>query len=176
MFTVEKFTVKQNAYDTAKKMIKAQHKKMKFLGSGCFGSVFGAKDSDIVYKIGEVENNAGYLAFIKTLAKQKKQNAFMPKVFGVRYIKDKDGEEVFVVAMEKLTELKHGMYSVVDCIEELLGAGGDDGYSDDTRSAEKSLGILHSAHSISDYGVDWDLHSGNFMMRGKQVVCTDPLA
>lgn len=191
MFTIEKLKVegKMDAHNAAEKMINAQHKKMKFLGSGCYGSVYGAKDSDVVYKLGDVYDNTAYLSYIKVLAKQKKHNPFTPKVYGVRYIKDRHGDTVFVVAMEKLAKLPRGMHDVADVFENELDNGG---YSDSTKDAEKALGIerkvpktLAEAFSILRDAYDeaggrrdanWDLHSDNFMMRGKQVVCTDPLS
>jgi hypothetical protein len=191
MFAIEKLDVagKKDAEKAAKEMINAQHKKMKFLGSGCYGSVYGAKDSDVVYKIGKVSSNKPYLSYIKVLAKQKKHNPYTPKVYGVRYIKDQRGMTVFVVAMEKLTALPRDMYDVASYFEGELEYGGND---DSKQDAEKVLGIvrkvpkqLNEAMSIlrnafdeagGKWDANWDLHEGNFMMRGKQVVCTDPLS
>ena len=187
MFTIEKHTVDKNAEKFAQEMIKAQGK-YKYLGSGSYGTVYGAKGSNVVYKLGDASDNTGYIAFIKTLAKQKTQNPFMPKVYGVRFIKDENGDEVFVVAMERLQHLPRDKRTVVDFFCNELE---DDG--NDLTQGEKMLGvkrlvpkplkealdILRIAHRNSGSGWDsagWDLHAGNFMMRGQQVVCTDPLA
>jgi hypothetical protein len=186
MFAIEKHEVKGDAEKVAMKMINAQGK-YKHIGSGSYGSVYGCKKSNVVYKIGDASDNEGYIAFIRVLSKQKKQNPFMPVIYGVRFIKDKDGDEYFVVAMEKLESLPRRMYDVTDWFEEqLTGHGGSS-----MRDAELAVGvkrvvpkelstalaILQTAYDKSrSYGADWDLHEGNFMMRGKQVVCTDPLA
>lgn len=192
MFAVEKFKVKQEAREVAEKMIKAQGK-YKAIGSGAYGVVYGSKDSKVVYKVGDTSDNVGYLAYIKVLSKQKKHNPFLPKVYGVRFIKDADGDEVFVVAMERLEPLKRGMSDICDWFEDELVE--NDRWGSDTNKVEAALGVkkivpkpltealevLRKAHNESNSGrrwdcADWDLHSGNFMMRGRQIVVTDPLA
>lgn len=189
MFTIEKFEVKGNAESTAMAMVKAQGAKKK-LGFGSYGTVYGSRDSDVVYKIGDATDNEGYLAFIKVLAKQKTQNPYFPKIYGVRFIKGKEGDywggsnKVFVVAMEKLKPLPNKMREVCEIFEEEVRT---DCYSTNKRNADALLGIkrkvpkqlleafdaLRTAYKSGD--CSWDLHSGNFMVRGKQVVCTDPL-
>lgn len=192
MFAVEKFKVKQEAREVAEKMIKAQGK-YRAIGSGCYGTVYGSKDSKVVYKVGDADNNVGYLSFIKVLSKQKKHNPYLPKVYGVRFIKDKHGDEVFVVAMERLEPLARGMGDVCDWFEDELVE--KDRWGSDTKKVEEALGVkkivpkplgealtvLRKAYELSQSGkrcdqADWDLHGGNFMMRGKQIVVTDPLA
>jgi hypothetical protein len=190
MFAVEKYEVKQEAYSVAKEMIKAQGK-YKAIGSGAYGTVYGSKDSKVVYKVGDTSNNVGYLSYIKVLSKQKKHNPYLPKIYGVRFIRSKSGDEVFVVAMEKLQPLKRGMGEVCDWFEDELSGYNRDSFG----NAEAALGVkkivpkpltealdvLRKAHSEGNSGrrwdsADWDLHCGNFMMRGPQVVVTDPLA
>lgn len=184
MFAVEKFKVKGDAYEIAKKMVKAQGN-AKFMDSGAYGSVYGAKGSNVVYKIGNADDNEGYLAFIKVLAKQKTQNPFLPKVYGLRFIKDNEGDHYFVVAMERLKELPRGMGHVCDWFEdELRGSSSGGGTAEKMLGVKKSmpkplkeaLDVLRKAYKEGGSYVDWDLHRGNFMMRNKQIVVTDPLA
>lgn len=193
MFAVEKYEVKQEAYSVAKEMIKAQGK-YKAIGSGAYGTVYGSKDSKVVYKVGDTSDNVGYLSYIKVLAKQKKHNPFLPKIYGVRFIRSKSGDEVFVVAMEKLEPLARGMGDVCDWFEDELQRE-DFHWNKSRDKVEDLLGVkrslpkpltealevLRKAYKESNGGrrwdsADWDLHGGNFMMRGRQIVVTDPLA
>lgn len=184
MFAIEKHTVKKDAYGFVQTMIKAQGE-FRRLGSGAYGVVYGSKKSNIVYKVGEVSDNDGYIAFIKTLAKQKTHNPYLPRVYGVRFIKDKRGDEYFVVAMERLQELPGRLEDAADMLRDLLEE--EKGIED---AAAKQLGIkmtvpkeLKAAIKIlkqaykeaSKTYADWDLHFGNFMVRGRQIVVTDPL-
>lgn len=183
MFAVEKYTVNKNAEDVAMEMIRAQGEYHK-LGSGSYGAVYGSRKSNVVYKIGDAHDNDGYLAFINVLAKQKKHNPFLPKIYGVRFIKDKRGNEYFVVAMERLQELPCRMEDATDFLRDYIQ---DREVS--THNGAKMLGVkisvpaaLKQAIKVAEQArksakwADWDLHDGNFMVRdGKQVVMTDPL-
>lgn len=161
--------------------------RLKHFGSGCYASVYGSKKSNIVYKVGLVEKNDGYMAYLKVLQKQRVQNPYLPKIHGVRiYTNGRDS--YYVAALEKLKELPYNMYSIVDAFEEAC----KDWMCDESISAgRKKLGIktvviypkyLKEALDVirtakkSSRNIGYDLHDGNFMMRGKQVVITDPLA
>lgn len=188
MFAVEKFVVKQDSFSVAKQMVKAQGKRVKSIGSGSYGEVYADKGSDVVYKIGDAGDNDGYLAFIKVLGTQKKHNPFLPKIYGVRFIRGKSGDHTFVVAMERLTSLERGMGNVCDWFEDELNGGYSLSYNANhvekvlgvkktmPKPLKEALSVLRKARNSGGYNVDWDLHSGNFMMRGKQIVVTDPLA
>ena len=202
MFNIETFKVEEDPYKLAKEMIKAQlGKKARIIGSGVYGAVWSAKSSDIVYKIGDAENNDGYLSFIKVLAKQKTHNPFFPKIYGLRYIKRANPyhslESTFVVAMEKLNRLKDRNNAVTSFFNnELVDDEFDDEEFDDEEydNARKILGVkqiipkplktalsvLREAKKLGNserrFGVVWDLHEGNFMQRGNQIVITDPLS
>lgn len=188
MFTIERIKVKSNDCDNywqepancaAKALVKAQGK-YKIVGSGCYGAVYGAKGSDIVYKIGDATDNDGYLAYVKQLSKQKTHNKFTPKIHGVRVYESKH-DKYFVVAMERLSPLKREHHSLVDWFAEAF-------MNDNFKTMfRKELGIIVPKPLKELYellvdsytngrNVDWDLHSGNFMMRGDQIVIIDPLA
>jgi hypothetical protein len=190
MFAIEKYKVKDNAEKVAKSMIQHQGN-FRYIGSGSYGEVYGAEDSNVVYKIGDANNNVGYLGYIKVLAKQKTHNPYTPKVYGVRFINGCGTSHVFVVAMERLKPLPRNLHGVPDFFAEHLTRTGDglsptdkalgltQGIPKPLRSA---LTIIRSAYTNANKGahwsnsVDWDLHNGNFMMRDNQVVCIDPLA
>ena len=189
MFKIEKYTVKNNPRTIAQEMIDAQGD-VRFMASGSFGAVYSAAKSAVVYKIGDIEENYAYLSYLKVLAKQTIHNPFTPKIYGLRYITDKTGDGVFVVAMERLKELPDDYCEIPDYFEEHVVF---DSRNSDYSRTEKVLGIqtvvpptLKKAFKLlkaafkegnkSRPGCSWDLHTGNFMMRGKQIVCIDPLS
>ena len=183
MFKIEKYKVNGDARNVAQTMIRAQGE-IRYLGSGIYGRVYGCKTNGLVYKTGEVDGNDGYLAYIKVLSKQNTHNPYLPKIYGVRFIKGDSGRGVFVVAMEKLSELRDS--SAVDWIRNAVGDGGR--HSNESarlwgvkgktpRELDEAIKVLKKAHRKAvSAGADWDLHSGNIMQRGRQLVITDPLA
>ena len=181
MFKIETIVVKKNAYKAAKELVEAQGKYRK-IGSGAYGTVFGTKGSNVVYKVGEVDDNDGYLSYVRELASHKAHNPFTPKIYGVRiYEPEGYGSSYFVVAMERLAKGK-GLCQVADWFEEQLCDNGNTANPAALsmlgikmpKALLDALKILHRAYNRASYG-DWDLHGGNFMLRGKQVVITDPL-
>lgn len=185
MFTIERVKIKKSeydcAYDAAIELIRAQGKYHK-VGNGCYGDVFAAKGSDIVYKIGDATNNDGYLAYVNVLSKQRTHNKFTPKIYGVRIYELNADEKYFVVAMERLSEIKHYHYKLVDWFASMFM---NDKFFDIMLSRElgiripkqlKDLYLLMRKSYKSGCYIDWDLHEGNFMLRGDQIVIIDPLA
>jgi hypothetical protein len=184
---------KKSAMDTATEMVKAQAEGMRMIGSGCYGYVYGVKGSDVVYKVGDANDNAGYLSYIDQLKRTKKHNPFTPKIYGVRIYEGVYGEKAFVVAMERLTPHKSNaqrimMHKVASWFEDNL----TEDY-DRTDMSCPALGVqvtmpdaltecvamIRKAYDNGRFFGDWvdyDFHAGNFMFRGKQVVCIDPLA
>ena len=185
--TIEKVNTTGVPFKDARNLIKAQGK-FKRIGTGAFGEVYGSKNSNLVYKIGEVYENEPYLAYIKTVITQKEHNPFTPKIYGVRIYQNKkeDEDSYFVVCMEKLKPIDRNDHRVYRWFSDQLETSSD---SSRNAIAEQMLGIktvvppavsnalklLKKAWRKSKQG-DWDLHSGNFMKRGKQIVITDPLA
>lgn len=189
MFKIETIEVDgdaDKAFDAARGLVKAQGKYRR-IGSGAYGTVYGLKNSDVVYKVGDLSDNEGYLEYIKELAKCKKHNPYTPRIYGVRIYKAKeddcwgDDAGAFVVAMEKLKPSKRGMHRIVSWFCDEL----EDNYRRDPAPAElgikfppaltEVLALLRRAADRCSYA-SWDLHGGNFMVRGDQVVVTDPLA
>lgn len=182
MFTVEKIRVKNaDGYDSALNLIKEQPGKWDEIGSGVYGTVYGCKDpkKDWVYKIGDVDSNGGYLAWITELQKQKKHNPYTPLIYGLRYYEGAQGS-AFVVAMERLKPLRHEYYGVLSVLSNQVRG------SSQLKDMQK-LGIVVPKEFVqavqmlmnarkSSGGAGWDLHGGNLMLRGRQIVVTDPLA
>lgn len=157
------------------------------IGSGAFGVVYSERGSDVVYKVCETSTNKPYISFVKQLSKQKVDNPFLPKVYGCAvFTSDVKGDSYFIVVMERLNDDRpDGFYDAIRKVEELVDP------SDDVKAANLLPGlktvvprVLRSAVSLlqrarRDAGKEagWDLHGGNFMIRGdRQLVVIDPLA
>lgn len=191
--------VNMSAYDATTAMIKNQEGNPSYIASGAFGTVYGAKGSDIVYKVGDCRNNDGYLSFLKTVAFHgSKDNPFLPKIFGIRFIMDRESknDSRFVVALERLKDAgsKLNSYSSVYDPEQrelynlLKYAAGEQqtfDYSDkefnktlSKQSAKNREYILEVGKLIKMAKGEncIDMHNGNVMFRGNQMVVTDPIA
>ncbi len=184
MFKIEHIEVDESmsAETAAHKLVKEQGK-YKTIGSGSYAMVYGAKNSPIVYKVGDAEEDEGYMSYLKVLSKQKKQNPFAPVIYGVRIYTDYDGRSYFVVAMERLKPVKGHIRDVIQFFQDTL----DDSDIYDINGSIPLLGITvpkplqEMTHLLDRAGqscrhASYDFHCGNFMMRDKQLVVTDPLA
>lgn len=136
-----------------------------------------------MYKIGYIEENQAYLQFITRAYRLKESNPFFPKVHGIRLYENDHDDGQFVVAMERLKPVRsHGQHCAVELLKDLLerGVNSINVYHNDilgieTRVSDKlkqAVKILRSIRHVNDWG--WDLGSQNMMMRGSQLVITDP--
>lgn len=184
-------TVKvERAHKAAKAFIKEKGA-TRHIGSGCYGSVYGGTGLNVVYKVGDVDINAGYLSFIRQVIKQDSHNPFTPKVFSVTIFDDCE-ERYFVVEMEKLKSMKRSQYPAARKIADMM-------YNHSDLKVDRGLAALgikiHIPEEIRELtkmlkrayknanrniewcdAIDWDMHMGNFMQRDGQIVVTDPLA
>lgn len=188
---IERYTIEQIGMSGAqfvRAFVEAHN--LRFLGDGACATVY--KGKDCVYKIGTVKDNRAYLAYIQTIAESGIQNPFLPKVFGVRIV---DGN--VIVALEELSDefyagdMKEQIgidHNELETLCEWIAR--DIGGDKQTYIAEYSLKIkekfrnelLAAAYIVAattkspkSKGCRFDMHSGNFMLRGNQVVITDPL-
>lgn len=185
-FKVEKIRVKGSGYQAAVQLIEDQPGDWGKIGSGVFGTVYGCKDKDWVYKVGNLNDNTGYLSYLNQLSTLEEHNPYTPEIYGVRFYKGTTSS-AFVVAMERLTPMpqrgRGKVWALSDFIE---GSANSDmkrikdlqelGVKVEfPKPLEEVIELLHQAKKKSKWA-SWDLHMGNFMMRGKQLVITDPLA
>lgn len=160
--------------------------RLKLLGTGGYANVWGSKRSNIVYKVGKWEHYDGYMAYIKMLHKHCVENPYLPKIYGMR-VYSNSKESYYVIAMEKLKKLPYSMRHIVDAFEEVWETWT---YNERVHEGRKMLGIkmavvypkgMKEALDVvrdakkSSRLIGYDVHDGNFMLRGKQVVITDPL-
>lgn len=158
------------------------------LGSGLYARVYAKKGSDAVLKVGDVDRNDAYLSYVKAILRTKKQSAFLPQIIWVKIFRDPRTREpgVMIVKMEKLKAVRDS--KEVEATIEALDNYFEHWSSRDTMfKSYKLLGVevtvpkdLRTAFSVLDSAQrsndhTWDWHSGNIMLRGKQLVFTDPL-
>lgn len=179
LFPIEHYRHEGDAPSIARHMVHCQD--ADYAGSGICARVFVNTRRGVAYKVGSVEANAGYLAYVNVLARQRNHNPYTPKIYGVRYIRGYDGQEVFVVAMEALKDLNYYKYTdAVNILGKYLEYGADRvdvmamiGFRfDPSPELLQAREILHEAYRTGK--ASWDLHDGNFMLRGDQIVITDP--
>lgn len=188
---IERYTTEQlgmSGEQFAHEFVKAHD--LKFLGDGACATVY--KGKDCVYKIGTVKDNQAYLAYIQTIAESGIQNPFLPKVFGVRIVGN-----YMIVALEELSDefcsgdMKEqfgiGHHEFETLCSLLAHKHKDKFQSEIDKYASKIKGrfsnelmaaayiVAATTKSPNSKGFRFDMHSGNFMMRGKQIVITDPL-
>lgn len=149
------------------------------ISSGLYGFVFTHPDLDYVIKV--FKHDDGYLRFVRYA--QNNPSPYLPKFRG-KIMRIDDG--LFAVRMEKLEECPATMTWALDLISNF--ADGHDSLPDFIKKAKSSEywlrckavieanpGIMELVDELRKFRVRYmDLHAGNFMMRGKTLVITDP--
>lgn len=171
---------KLNEEDFVSKMCKG--KKVRKIGSGCFGTVYGSRSLKTVFKTGNAEDNDGYLSFVKHALKHQ-NNPWFPKIKNVTIYRStkKEFNSYFVIEMERLIELKRvdDCSSVVELLDSMINSEQVIvkllAHSMGKRALQhlttlgKVMRILYNRHCH-------DLHGGNIMKRANgQVVIIDPV-
>lgn len=160
--------------------------KICFFKKGRYASVYHNRHSGTVLKIGDAQNNAGYLAYLR-LARANQDNPFFPIVHYVSLFLTEE-ESYFVVKLEKLYEgrayLKKrlhmpGWWRVSQFIQSCVLKQGyvlDNFMGQQTpKSLMDYMVLLKTTFRANDF--KWDIHEGNMMMRENgQLVITDPWA
>ena len=142
-------------------------------GMGAYGIVFSQADYPWVFKI--FSNDPGYLSFLR-YAKRKQDNPYIPKIKG-HWREIVPG--TFVVRLEKLTPIKRKDYA--DFIERVVFLTSHADIVQNRKEMQEVErmfpGIVHTLDDIIQLPGrhEFDLHSGNFMLRGGQLVIADPL-
>ena len=182
MFKIETTRVKGDAWkarDAAEDFVKSQGPYDE-IGSGSYATVYGANDSDVVYKVGLLLDNEGYLSYLEELRKMKQHNPFTPRIYEFRKYRatntGKGGPGAFVVAMERLradSRVEEDPLAAWFMIE-IMDQEGTFLDRWPTQHELEVINILQDAERRC-MEAEWDLHSENFMYRGDQIVITDPL-
>jgi len=182
MITIKHIEVDGSAYIAARKII-SSFGKVRKIGEGSYGTVYGVVGSDVVYKIGNIEENEPYLAYIKLLSRKRKHNPYTPIIHDIKFIRNKNGrnEGYFIIAMEKLKEMTDEMNDIFPLFSYVLYHNRDisvfkENTIDVTKELKDVITTLKKAYKSCVGWVSWDLHNGNFMRRDNQIVVIDPLS
>ena len=179
MFNIETIKLpkqsKYSAAEFAEEMVDYQGK-MRRIGSGAYASVYSDKKTNYVYKISE---DSAYLEFVKMLSKQTKQNPYFPVIHAARLIEDHKyhrGNEVLVVCMERLSRLGNCDFpqGIVETVVESSPNKCKTFCKLFKLDPELSEALYQMSFLCSSKNVRADLHECNIMLRGKQLVFTDP--
>ena len=156
--------------------------KLRKIGSGCFGTVYGSKSRKTVFKTGNADENDGYLAFVKYALKHQ-NNPWFPKIKNVTIYRStkKEFNSYFVIEMERLKPLKcaDDREEIVELLDSIINS-----HKAVTRLLKQSLSKT-AMTNLSTMGKVLrtlfnnhchDLHCNNVMKRANgQVVIIDPV-
>lgn len=179
MFEIQLHAGETNS-QTITEQLKAQRQRE--LGAGCFGSVWGAEGTDYVTKV-TFGNDWGYLRYLEMI-QTAGHNPYLPRIHHVDVYMDSEGETIMVIKMERLDNRWNCWGEAYDADFECYRvqakeikrqAYGIETYEwiEEDADLQQALDLIHRAHLSSQCSKD--LHDGNFMMRGHQLVITDPL-
>lgn len=163
------------------------------LGNGCFATAY-ASGRDQVIKV-SVGNDWGYMSFLEAMSRMKSHNPWLPRIHWVRVFMGRSGRDSDSRIVTCLERLERPWDSSGD-VEDLSQKNAPlwqvyatmckeiEGHVDrpETRQQDwikrnpqlrEALAVIHVAMASSGRGTD--LHCGNFMVRGRQLVITDPI-
>lgn len=151
---------------------------LRYLGSGVAGAVYGNKAQDYVYKLFDLDD-IGYMIYLSH-ALRNQEKATVPTIYGIRIFRTKA-----LVCMEKLqasTKVIRGYNRRDDVIDTLwdISRGRPTDANKSKRFSANDIAELQDTfkklkRQSDGTFADLDLHDGNFMFRGNQLVLTDPL-
>lgn len=159
---------------------------------GLYATAYSSEDTPFVLKIGRM-SDCGYLSYLGVIQELGIDNPYLPRILDVKLFKyELDSDEspfksFFVVKMEKLArgEFEHawsedGDTSFAQQCRNVRNLAARKVSSDELDPIlEEAITVLHLAHEQAlktKEHISFDLHCGNFLLRGDQLVITDPLA
>lgn len=165
------------------------------LGSGLYGVVFEKPNTNFVYKLFDAHDD-GYLKFLKFVLKNQ-NNKHVPKVMGqpIRLDFDNRGSgkgvniNAYIVKLERLEETNlsnphHAeqyklVMGIISSLEKIrlndpMRSGAMNYLNKIETQYPDLVNILEDINDLSPS--EMDMHSGNVMMRGNDIVITDPYA
>lgn len=169
--------------------------KLKYISAGAFGSVYKISGKNLVVKLGgtfvspegssEYHGDDAYLHFLKEACKHQ-TNPFFPKIKEATIYQNGNYAYAYYVVMERLTEFSYRRTNRVTqkMADLLLDNDAIEIASLTSLFANIDPKLKKSSPFVSALSVlnklfedhDEDLHGGNIMLRGKQLVITDPIA
>ena len=157
-------------------------KKIKQVGSGLYSSVFQhPEDPTTVVKIVDVSSSRNYEKFLDFCYHNKK-NKWLPKIKYTTYV-SVDGshyDDYKIIFMEKLETLNKVEWSKF--MKKYFGTDDHDEIWDE--ELERAIHLADKDHDLRDLFIflldrfsidDMDWNYSNWMKRGNQIVCIDPV-
>jgi hypothetical protein len=163
------------------------------LGNGCFATAY-ASGKDQVIKV-SVGNDWGYMSFLEAMQQMPAQNPWFPRIHWVRVFMDESGlsdNNRIVTCLERLdrpwessgfvdkfTDPNAALWTEYVTICKEIEAHMDrpatrqQDWIMNNAELMDALKVVKRAMKMSDRGTD--MHCGNFMVRGRQLVITDPI-
>lgn len=187
MFTIE-ITETLNPVGDADQLVAGLQK----LGNGCFATAY-ASGHDQVVKVG-VGNDWGYMSFLEVMSQQHTQNPWLPRIHWVRVFMSSTGRESdnrIVTCMERLERpwseggrmvdennkynpLWQEYVNICGEIDDHMHSAKDEtAWIDRNQELSAALQVVRQAMRACNRTTD--MHYGNFMVRGRQLVITDPI-
>lgn len=158
------------------------------IGRGAYATVWGAPGVDHVYKIGLTDENEGYLRFLTAVRQSKEPNPYLPNVEAVQFVEGKVSSlNAFVAKLERLEELSMNEMDLAAHLLDFVTIQAEGRNSKEQFRRVNRLGFVSFDNAflkaielifniIRKNCVEPDLHGGNVMRRGRQLVITDPIA
>lgn len=150
-------------------------------GEGVFSSVYADDSHKVVIKINKGKIDDSYIKFANFC--RKENSPHLPKLGKIRKFGD-----YYVLAMEKLeTSNSSDFNEMCDWIDEAARAVSTnlrgkqsvlDAEVPEVYKSQKEdiIKVIRDMKSLLDSDIDFDLHSGNIMLRGNTIVLIDPIA
>jgi hypothetical protein len=147
----------------------------KYLNSGCFGATFG-RGKKFVVKVGK-EGKAsgdGYVKYAEWLTSGKAPK--LPEFPRISHFSrhGTKGCDWFVSIIERLEEMDRDDDEITTTADRMKDIAKHGVERDDIPETAKRAAQLIREKFAGECCID--MHYGNFMMRGKQIVITDPVA
>lgn len=142
------------------------------IGNGCYATVYSAKKLDYVVKVGYKDSDP-YWSYVKKVLKDKTNNPYFPKIRKAFTVYDK-----YYVVMERLKPIPYNVRRMDswDSSTESLNNRAKLLAKRKLVSRKYGKGKLKEAIDlINSLGYCSDVHYNNIMLRGKQLVITDPV-
>ncbi len=183
MKVAELFLVEETLKDYSDRLVKTLN--VKRLGSGAYAHVFQHPAfSNVVVKVFTARDKT-YKRYLAWCLKHQ-NNKYVPKIIEAVPFKSDTGDAYTIVFMQKMTKVSESKFG--DWLESMFGEKIAAIYHDD-EDWSKLYAAIHKASAKikdADFKEIWDhvlsygehrldLHAGNIMMRGNQVVFSDPV-
>ncbi len=153
-----------------------------FAGDGAFACVFVNPVTKRAIKIGKQQDS--YILFARAVyelqQKRRQRNPFFPRIYNITL-----RSQWYMIEMEVLTPIKgtdqyKEAQALMDCLERVLVGGPcpkniADYVSKFSAHVWEAAAIIGIARNEVSRNPGVDLHDCNVMLRGKQLVITDPL-